>query len=448
MFRESSFIKCEHMVYIIILLVLVFALEVLILKKGVKAARKNANYLAAEQRPSVPVSQANKKIQKPTHDHRHSPSGGQQKVSPLPSEVYENIITFPGGPKENDMPDSEHELRRSASADIREKTMAEMIQEIRGANSSDEAPPLQDTSGSPEEFDQLIEDEKTENPQEVEDTEAEYNNVDEYVLEENDGMDIYSARDVGEGEDAIKDVEAIEEAETVVSPEELLKSGIRFVKQGKLDDGITTLEQAVAITPDKAEAHFNLGIAYTLKESTPQAISSYQRAIELDADYGKALFNLGTLYLKQGKLDLAIDNLDRAVKFLADPMKALWNLYEAYRCREHFSKALTTLQQLIELEPNDASLHNHLGICYVKLGDYKKAIASWNRSISLGASSLLIFYNLGKTYELCGDELAAIDQYEKFLHLNTKKSEWKELVDEVKERLESLQKKDRTEKNS
>ena len=143
--------------------------------------------------------------------------------------------------------------------------------------------------------------------------------------------------------------------------------------------------------------------------------------------------------MKQGNVQNAIDKLEQAVKFLKNPMKALWNLYEAYRSSELFSKALSTLERLISLEPDDASLHNHLGICYVKLGKYPDAIDAWKRSVSLGASSRLIFYNLGKTYELCGKADEAIEQYEQFLQLNSNSSNWTELVDEVQERLESLQ---------
>ncbi len=61
------------------------------------------------------------------------------------------------------------------------------------------------------------------------------------------------------------------------SSEELIKSGVQLVRQEKLDAGIELLEQAVELVPEKAEAYFNLGIAYTLKEFTPKAIDAYQK---------------------------------------------------------------------------------------------------------------------------------------------------------------------------
>ncbi len=424
------------MIYIVILLLLVCTVEIFVLRKGLKAANKHTGYLHGEQPSSVTASHPiHKEVHQHTADQLHELSDDMQEAPPLFSEHNGNIVTFPGGRSHKEKADIEHELRRPVPQKPREKSMVEMIQEIRGATPSEEIPvanaPSQAEPELLEEFEEIVEYEVTEEVDDIEGTEAHDNDVDEYAIDSQ--VDIPVTSEISGGQ---KDFEEVEE---IVSSEELLKSGIRCVKQGNLDEGITTLEQAVEVTPDKAEAHFNLGIAYTLKELTSQAINAYQRAIELDPTYGKALFNLGTLYLKQGKLEHAIDNLEQAVKFLADPMKALWNLYEAYRCREHFSNALATLQQLVDLEPDDASLHNHVGICYVKLGEYKKAIASWKRSISLGASSLLIFYNLGKTYELCGDGSAAIEQYEQFLRLNTENSDWKELVDEVKERLESLQ---------
>ncbi|GAK53506.1 Tfp pilus assembly protein PilF [Candidatus Moduliflexus flocculans] len=421
------FIFC--MIYVLLGLIMMVSIEVLLIRKGMKAAAKSSvsqRGAAATATPS-PQSQPNRKTSRVTAEPPSAQPEKPQLTALTPPERYPNVVEFPGRAKEKATADLYQEIRGKAPAQpAQEKSMLEIIQEIRGKNIAegiDIASVNSDNSNDAESDDASQYETFAELEQEgdIQEPQAEM-----------------TPHDLGEEDAIIEQEHAREEEQESVSAEELLRAGIRYVKQGRLEEGIATLEQAVDAAPNRAETYFNLGIAYTLQERIPQATDAYQRAIELDPNYGKAFFNLGTLYLKQGKIDLAIAKLEQAVELLSDPMKALWNLYEAYRSKELFSKALFTLKQLIEIEPNDASLHNHLGICYVKLGDYTKAISSWKQAIALGAASQLIYYNLGKTYELCGQFPAATEQYHIFLERQGNEPEWEELVDEVQERLKNL----------
>ncbi len=413
------------MIYVIFLLFLVIVGEIWLVRRGMKAAIKHSpTQRGATVATTSPHTNPNKKSSRETVESPSAPQTDPQKFAALaPPERYPNVVEFPVRNKDNATAEIHQDIRvKSSPQPVQEKSMLDIIQEIRGKNTPEDRV-MEQADPDPEDgFDET----------------PPYETFDE-LNQENEGVDetdesaMMQAYDIGEEESVID-----EETEDV-SADDLLKAGIRYVKQGRLEDGIASLEQAVKVAPDRAETYFNLGIAYTVQERISQATDAYQRAIELEPSYGKAFFNLGTLYLKQGKIDLAITRLEQAVELLPDPMKALWNLYEAYRSKELFSKALFTLKQLIELEPNDASLHNHLGICYVKLGDYTKAISSWKQAIALGAASQLIYYNLGKTYELCGQFPAATEQYNIFLECQGNDPEWGELVDEVEERLKNLQ---------
>lgn len=421
------------MIYVIVLLILVVLGEFLLVRKGMKAAAK----FSTSQRgttvaaPSPHASPNKKSSRHVVESSSASPSETPKLAALTPSERYPNVVEFPGKTKEKAPADFYQDIRgKTPSQPAQEKSMLEIIQEIRGKNIAEELNMENADSNNGNGTDAV--------PQYETFAELEQ----EENIEDADTNGMAQAYDVGEEEaeePGIEDAEEIVETENGASADELLKAGIRCVKQGRLEDGVASLEQAVDAAPNRAETYFNLGIAYTLQERIAQATDAYQRAIELDPNYGKAYFNLGTLYLKQGKIDLAIAKLEQAVELLTDPMKALWNLYEAYRSKELFSKALFTLKQLIELEPDDASLHNHVGICYVKLGDYVKAISSWQQAIELGATSQLIYYNLGKTYELCGQFLEATEQYNIFLERQGNEPEWQELVDEVQERLKNIQ---------
>jgi len=439
-----------RMVYLIIALVVVGLGEILLLRKGFKSGKRNLASLRRDTRPTPtgPLT-PNKRIAVVPEDaagESEAADDGRADAdalaTPLETPKYQNVVEFPyRNTPAGEYADLKREIRSRERSGKEERSMREMIEEIRGIASPNALTIL------PETDDDDAADTYDDVPASAFDT--------EFPADENAALSSVTlatppgqptgARnaDLSDPAAALSRPEALDDLndapDTLRTPEELIKAGVNLVRQGQLDDGIGMLEEAIETAPGRAEAHFNLGIAYTLKESTGYAIQAYQRAIQLDPQYGKAFFNLGTLHLKQGNMQDAITSLEHAVKLLPDPMKALWNLYEAYRSNDLFTKALFTLQQLIELEPEDASLYNHAGICYVKLGEYAKAIKSWKQSITLGAASQLIHYNLGKTYELRGEFPEAVDQYKKFLAMTRDSSHWKELTAEVQERLANLQ---------
>jgi len=413
---------------IIVLLVIVGLLEFFFIRKGMKAAGRISPNLRGDSGSSPVSSLANKHVHR--KERRQESFPPQQEVVE-PVESRETGLNFAeNSPKIVELSALKREIRQKESP-LQEPSMLDIIQEIRGES----AHLSQDLDESSEEQG----DAEIKPASRRKDMESPQNEpMKEPAANGNTGNN-EGTGDLERAREEKEFTEDVEDAEEVVPPEELIKSGLELVRRGHLDEGIKKIEAVIAYVPEKADAHFNLGIAYTLQENIPQAIIAYQQAIAIDPRYGKAFYNLGTLYLKQGNVREAITKLEHAVKLLPDSMKALWNLYEAYRSSGLFTKALASLQQLIALEPEDASLYNHLGICYVKLGDYGKAINSWKRAISLGASSHLIHYNLGKTYELYGEFVAAKDHYKQFIALAAKTSNWQELVAEVQDRLDNLE---------
>ena len=72
--------------------------------------------------------------------------------------------------------------------------------------------------------------------------------------------------------------------------------------QQDLLGAIACFEQAVAIAPDFAMAHYNLGLAQRTRGYLESAITAYETAIRLNPDYAEAHQNLGVALFKLGKL--------------------------------------------------------------------------------------------------------------------------------------------------
>lgn len=426
------------MIYLILIALVVFGIvEFLIIKKGMKAGRKSSQYLQGSHAPSSrnltnrPVPQT-----PPLQEPLPKEEGAVDQIKETGKVVRFSEQSSKAATSVNVGEEPQQKTRNQEFED-EESSVLDMIQEIRGSGLASKRREEHVSPDNPIQPEESFSEEQAATSETLDGKHRQWQRSQERskISEEHpsiseDTLHLNHAKQE-DGEQALSQEEPL--------PEEQFKEGLELVRQGKLDEGIKIIENAVQDVPGKADAHFNLGIAYTLKDNIPQAINAYKKAIDIDPQYGKAFYNLGTLYLKQGDIQEAIPRLEQAVKLLSDPMKALWNLYEAYRSSGLFTKALANLKRLIDLEPDDASLYNHLGICYVKLGDYAKAIDAWKRSISLGASSQLIHYNLGKTYELYGEFANAEKHYTQFIELASKKPQWKDLLNEVEERLQNLQ---------
>ena len=89
---------------------------------------------------------------------------------------------------------------------------------------------------------------------------------------------------------------------------------------------MASFQKAVALKPDWAQAHNNLGYAYGSSGKWKEAIAAHKRAAEIDPTYAAANFNLGYAYLKDKNKDGAMEQyniLRQKNKRLADRLYVL-----------------------------------------------------------------------------------------------------------------------------
>lgn len=108
---------------------------------------------------------------------------------------------------------------------------------------------------------------------------------------------------------------------------EILYDGAEQASQGKLETAIWLFQAAVLLDPQKAEAHFNLGLAYyqlglalAQKDSQLEAESCFRQAaqylenaVSLDSQLTLAYYNLGFIYKQLGLQEESQKNWERGI---------------------------------------------------------------------------------------------------------------------------------------
>ncbi|RLE31134.1 hypothetical protein DRJ54_01170 [Candidatus Acetothermia bacterium] len=83
-------------------------------------------------------------------------------------------------------------------------------------------------------------------------------------------------------------------------------------REGRPQEGIPLLVEALKYGVEKAQLYFRLGNLYYDAGDLARAESAYKRAIEEDPKHISAHHNLGVVYRKQGKISQAVKMLKKA----------------------------------------------------------------------------------------------------------------------------------------
>ena len=152
---------------------------------------------------------------------------------------------------------------------------------------------------------------------------------------------------------------------------------------GKLDEAEASYTQAIVLKPDYAEVHSNLGVTLNELGKLNEAEASYRQAIVLKPDYAEAHSNLGITLKELGRLDEAEASLRQAIALKPDYAGAHSNLGGTLNELGKLNEAEVSYKRAIALKPDSAEAHYNLGITLKELGRLDEAEASYKQAIAL-----------------------------------------------------------------
>ena len=158
-------------------------------------------------------------------------------------------------------------------------------------------------------------------------------------------------------------------------------SGACYANLGQLEAAVTCYKQALAIKPDHAEIHCNLGVALKGLGQFDAAIKSYEKALSIRPNYAAPYYNYGIVLAELGQLDGAA---------------------------ERYEKALT-------INPDYAEAHNNLGLTFHELGQLDAAVKSYEKALIIKPEYPEVYYNLGNTLKEHCQFSAAVKHYDQAL---------------------------------
>ena len=164
----------------------------------------------------------------------------------------------------------------------------------------------------------------------------------------------------------------------------------------------------IAVHPDYAAAHNNLGRVYMQMRRFHEAIAALQETIRLDPDLFLAYFSLNSIYLYEvGDLDAAIVTAERQLARNDRSARAYGQLGAAYAGKDDLRQAETAFRRAVELDPRFVIDWYRLGHTLRLQGRYDEARQAYLHILEIDPKAISAYYDAGAVSQLMGDEPGA-----------------------------------------
>lgn len=163
----------------------------------------------------------------------------------------------------------------------------------------------------------------------------------------------------------------------------LVSEGNQFLTQGNFADAAKKFEEAVALSPDQEDLHYNLAIALGKLGKTEEAKKQYEEALRIFPDYAEALNNLGNLLMNENKLDEATERFRDAVKNAPDHAAFHNSLGTALARQKKTEEARAEFEEAVKKDPEFVQARVNLANSLLVSGRVDEAIVQLNEALRI-----------------------------------------------------------------
>jgi predicted O-linked N-acetylglucosamine transferase (SPINDLY family) len=198
-------------------------------------------------------------------------------------------------------------------------------------------------------------------------------------------------------------------------PEALHLLGTLAGQQGRLEQAVDWISRAIALRPDVAEYHNNLGLSLRALGRGEEAILACRRAIALKPDFAKAYLSLGVLLAEKGAIVEAIDVFQQATRRAPGDPEAWFNLGVASGSAGKVAESIAAYQRAVRIRPEFLPALHGLREAFQSSGQFEAA-----RDVAAQAAhhaSINAAMDLTGQGRLKANIPASLDRFEVFMPL-------------------------------
>jgi tetratricopeptide (TPR) repeat protein len=176
-------------------------------------------------------------------------------------------------------------------------------------------------------------------------------------------------------------------------PQYLLSLGTALRRQGRLEEALKAVDEAVQLKPDDGESWKHLGDVLVDLKHADQALLSFQHALKLNPQDSEAAEKAGCLLSQLGRLDEALTYLRLCDQLQPNCAATLQMCALVLYTLKRFDEALAEIKKAQALDPANLDICNNLGVFLQRLGRHEEALKWFERAIEIRPDFVTAFTN-------------------------------------------------------
>ena len=188
-------------------------------------------------------------------------------------------------------------------------------------------------------------------------------------------------------------------------------AGCVHAKLNRDDLAVFAFNMSLALKPDKAATHLNLGAAHARQGKLREAVAAYEAAAKLEPGDARPYAQAGDAYVRHNQPGHAVPFFKRALALEPENASHHRDLGVAHAAMNRHAEALAFLRKAADLEPENGDHHRNLGIALSELRRYGEALECLQRAVALKPDGAEAYLYLGYAHRYLGNHAGAMDAW-------------------------------------
>ena len=148
-------------------------------------------------------------------------------------------------------------------------------------------------------------------------------------------------------------------------------------RAGRVDEAITSYLRLLAVRPDHAELHNNLGVALRLAGKLEASVSHHRLALAADPENPALHSNLGNALRAVNRFDEAVKHHYRSIALSRDYAEGFFNLALCLRDLGRFDEAIGCFSRALTINPDSRRVRVEFAIALLMRGELEAGFAAY-----------------------------------------------------------------------
>jgi len=209
-----------------------------------------------------------------------------------------------------------------------------------------------------------------------------------------------------------------------LSSEEYDERAHALYNEGRYDEALDLLREALTLYPNAVELHVGVGYARLAREEFAWARRSFEESLVLDPEHEDALAGLGEVLLKFGHVEQGMRAFDRTIALgYDDDVDLMLQIGRALFREGYLEQALAFFERGVAQTPESAEAVACVGYAHHRMGNDALAVTALQHALTLDGEFAEARVYLANLLYDAGDLDAAVAEFDR----TTPEDHWDEL---------------------